>query len=67
MGVEESDLDPKMPSDTRYEYLAGSVRPDSSTVLYAYLWFRTLENAKEYVRRHGMKLQGGWSDEKGEA
>ena len=63
--VDESDLDPDMPNDTRCEYLAGSIRPDGSTVLYAYLWFRTLDDAKQYAQRHGMKLQGGWSDEKG--
>jgi hypothetical protein len=61
--VDQSDLDPEMPPDTRYEYLAGSVLADGTVVLYAYLWFRSLAEAKQYVLRHGMRIEGGWSDE----
>lgn len=62
--LDEFDLDVGMPTDTRYEYLAGSMLPEGKTVLYAYLWFRSLTDAKDYVLRHSMKIEGGWSDEK---
>ena len=61
--LDEADLDPEMLPDTRFEYLAGSVRADGAIVLFSYIWFRSLSDAKQYALRHGMRIEGGWSDE----
>jgi hypothetical protein len=61
--VNEFDLDYRMPKDTRYEYLAGRETQDGKIILFSYIWFCSLSQAKEYVLKKGMKLVGGWSSE----
>jgi hypothetical protein len=61
VALDDDDRDPGMPDTTCYEYFAGSLTAEGSVVLYAYLWFATLADAKAYAIRHGMTLEGGWN------
>lgn len=58
--LDEYDIDPRMPKSTKFEYIAGILTDNSDVRLFAYLWFDSLVSAKEYAKRHGMKIQGGW-------
>ena len=60
--LDEFDLDPRMPESTRFEYLAGR-EADGEVMLFAYLWFSSLKEAKAYVLRHSMTFVGGWNRE----
>jgi threonine dehydratase len=61
--VDEFDAHIAMPKNTKWEYLAGMVPHGGDNVfLFSYIWFSSLMNAKEYVLRHGMKIQGGWNE-----
>ena len=57
---DEDDLDPRMPESTKYEYVCGVETQENELLLFAYIWFDSLEEAKNYVRSHGMKILGGW-------
>lgn len=57
--LDEDDLDASMPQETRYEYICGSVKNDQS-VIFAYIWFESLEDAVNYATRKNMTIEGGW-------
>jgi hypothetical protein len=51
-----------MPDEVRFEYLAGTVKDRSQVTLFAYIWFNSLMDAKEYVKNKGMTVVGGWHE-----
>ena len=51
-----------LPDKVCFEYLAGSVVGRSKITLFAYLWFDSLDEAKEYVKARGMTIVGGWNE-----
>lgn len=50
-----------MPENTRFEYIAGTIYPNEETNLFAYLWFKNIHEAINYVQLKGMKIEGGWN------
>lgn len=61
--IEEEDLDYRMPKSARYEYICGNLTSEEC-ILFSYLWFDSLDDAKSYVEEtHAMNLVGGWADE----
>ncbi len=55
----DSKLSGDMPPDTKYEYLCGSIK-GNEYVIFAYIWFSSLEDAKSYALEKNMKIKGGW-------
>jgi hypothetical protein len=51
-----------IPESVRYEYLAGCVSKDKRATLFAYMWFESLNDARQYVLNHGMTIVGGWNE-----
>ena len=60
--LEEDDLSADMPTTVKYEYVAGSIYPNEDPILFAYLWFSSLEEAKNYVLSKRMRIEGGWNN-----
>ena len=60
--LELDDLSADMPLTMKYEYIAGSIYPNEDPILFAYLWFNSLNEAKNYVLGKKMKLEGGWNN-----
>lgn len=53
----------EIPESVRYEYLAGHVVERTRVTLFAYMWFDSLSQAKDYVLKRGMTLVGGWNEQ----
>ena len=60
--VTDDTSSPDIPDDIQYEYLAGSITDRHQIKLFAYMWFKSLAEAKDYVTKKGMKLIGGWNE-----
>ncbi len=58
--LDQYDLDPRMPLSARFEYVCGCRTNDNEYVVFAYIWFDSLQDAKNYVTKHGMRILGGW-------
>jgi hypothetical protein len=59
----EDYWDHRIPDEVRFEYFAGAIKEsnDGETyVLFAYLWFESLCQAREYVEKQGQAILGGW-------
>jgi hypothetical protein len=50
-----------MKESTKYEYLCGKITNDDY-MIFSYIWFDSLADAKEYVKKRGMKIVGGWNE-----
>lgn len=46
----------------KFEYLVGSVIERRIFKLFGYLWFESLQDAKDYVTKKGMTIVGGWHE-----
>jgi hypothetical protein len=46
----------------KYEYLVGSVVDRRMFKFFGYLWFESLQDAKEYVTKKEMTIVGGWNE-----
>ena len=60
--LEEGDLNMKMPESTRAEYICGKKTAEGHFSLFAYIWFDSIEKAKEYASKKGMRIEGGWNE-----
>lgn len=60
--LDSEDLDNRMPQTTKYEYICGKIS-ENSFLLFSYLWFESLDDAKVYVQRKNMTILGGWNEE----
>lgn len=59
--LEEGDEDPKMTEGTKFEYLVGNKKPDGSFLIFGYIWFGCLADAKTYAsEKHNMIILPGW-------
>jgi hypothetical protein len=58
---DEGDQDYRMPETTKFEYICGRLKGEKF-VLFSYIWFDTLTDAKNYALKHGMKISGGWHE-----
>lgn len=59
--LDEGDADPKMIEGTKFEYLVGNKNPDGSFLIFGYIWFASLADAKSYVsEKHSMNILPGW-------
>jgi len=65
--IEEDDLDPLMPDTTRVEYFCGTKKGEENYVMFAYIWFNSIEEVKAYVqdqeKGRNMKLTEGWNND----
>ena len=59
--LDKDDLDPGMPLATRFEYICGKRTHENRYQVFAYIWFESLRDARDYVVLHGMKIVGGWN------
>lgn len=60
--LDEGDQDYRMPETTKFEYICGGIKGDRF-ILFSYIWFDSLSDAKNYALKHGMKILGGWHEE----
>lgn len=58
----ENDLDPRMPTDTKYEYICGKRTDTGEYQIFSYIWFNSLVIAKKYAKSHDMRILGGWGN-----
>ena len=60
--VTEDIKSPLIPEQVQYEYLVGSIVERKKFKLFGYLWFETLDAARDYVTKKGMTIVGGWHE-----
>ena len=60
VALEEGDEHRAMPPHTKVEYLACKVGADGSRITFAYLWFPSLTEAREYALRKGVNVMKGF-------
>lgn len=60
--ITEDIASPNIPKNIRYEYLAGSIVDRKNFKLFAYIWFKSLDEAKRYAKIKGMTIIGGWNE-----
>lgn len=59
--LDDGDKDPRMPSVVRFEYLAGHKKAGGSFLIFSYIWFSSISEAKQYVlSKHRMSILPGW-------
>lgn len=60
--VTEDIKSPSIPEQVQYEYLVGSIVERKKFKLFGYLWFDTLDAARDYVTKKDMTIVGGWHE-----
>jgi hypothetical protein len=61
---DESDRDFRMPEKTRCEYVCGKKSLGGEYILFAYLFFNSINEAIVYAQKKGMSVEGEWNEQK---
>lgn len=58
--LDKFDRDFRIPENFNIEYVAGKITSNQECVVFAYIWFESIQAAKSYAEMHQMKVLGGW-------